>query len=184
MAYNADIPQASDDPSQSQGQILANFQALNTFLSVNHVDINDPTQGIHKFLQLPEQGSAPTTAANTGGVYTKEVAGATQLFFRNESNGSERQMTGAFSTGVTNGQFVIPGGLTVKWGRRDGLNDNSVITFSSPFISSLYNISLTLVRNDTNSRFIYYKDGSGTVNSFGVRTNASNTSVFFIAIGV
>lgn len=80
MAYNADIPQASDDPSQSQGQILANFQALNTFLSVNHVDINDPTQGQHKFLQMPEQASAPSTAGNTGAVYTKEVSGATQLF--------------------------------------------------------------------------------------------------------
>jgi hypothetical protein len=184
MAYNADIPQASDDPSQSQGQILANFQALNTFLSVNHVDINDPTQGQHKFLQMPEQASAPSTAGNTGAVYTKEVSGATQLFFRNESNGSERQITGAFSTGVTDGMFTLPGGLSVKWGRRNNVNDNGTITFASPFASALYNVSLTLVRNDTNSRFMYYKDGSGTSASFEVRTNASNTSVFFIAIGM
>ena len=184
MAYNSDIPQASDDPSQSQSQLLANFQALNTFLSVNHVALNDGTQGIHKFLQLPEQGSAPTTAANTGGLYTKEVSGATQLFFRNESNGSERQLTSAFSTGVTNGQVTIPGGLIIKWGRRDSVNDNGVITFSPAFPSSFYSVQLTLVRDDTNSRFLYYKDGSGTASNFRVRTNASNTSLFFVAIEV
>jgi len=184
MAYNPDIPQASDDPSQSQGQLLANFQALNTFLSVNHTALNDPNEGTHKFLQMPEQASPPSTGSNTGGLYTKEVGGTTQLFFRNESNGSERQMTGAFSTGVTNGMVTIPGGLIIKWGRRNNLNDNSTITFSTPFASALYNVSLTLVRNDTNSRFMYYKDGSGTAASFAVRTNASNTSAFFIAIGM
>ena len=85
MAYNSDIPQSTDDPSQSQGQILANFQELNTFTAVNHVALNDGDQGKHKFLQMPEQASAPSTGANEGGLYTKEVSGTTQLFFREES---------------------------------------------------------------------------------------------------
>lgn len=185
MAYDPDTPaNSAEDPSQSQPKITANFQELNTFCSVNHVSLNDGDQGKHKFLQMPEQSSAPTTAANEGGLYTKEVSGVTQLFFRDESDGSERQMTGAFTTGVSDGQFVIPGGLTVKWGRRDGIGDNSTITFSTPFSSSFYNVQLTLIRNDTGNRFIYAKDGSFSVTGFGVRTNSGSTGVFFVAIGV
>ena len=86
MSYNNSIPQPGDNPSQSQSEILANFQVLDTANSVNHVAFNDVNQGKHKFMQMPEQSSAPTTAANEGALYTKEANSITALFFRKESN--------------------------------------------------------------------------------------------------
>jgi len=47
------------------------------------------------YIILPEQSSAPTTAANQGAVYTKEAGGQTELFFREESDGTEVQLTNA-----------------------------------------------------------------------------------------
>ena len=133
MAYLPDIPQAQDDPSQSQGQLLANFQELNTFLSVNHLDLNAAGQGKHKFMQMPEQSSAPTTAADEGALYTKVVSGLTQLFFRTESDGAENQITGAFTASST-GSVTIAGGITLKWGSG---NANSA-TFSSAYATSIF----------------------------------------------
>lgn len=146
MAYTSNIPQAGDDPSDSQSEILANFQEIGTLVAVNHVAFNDGDQGKHKFMQMPEQGSAPSTAANEGALYTKEESGATQLFFRDESSGSERQITGAF-TAATNGQVTIPGGLILKWGQGNfsGSSTSGSVTYSSAFPSAAYNVQATLV---------------------------------------
>ena len=93
MSYNANIPQASDDPSDSQASLLTNFQVLNTAISVNHNALSASGQGKHKFLQMPEQGSAPTTSANEAGLYTKEADSVTCLFYRQESDGTEVRLT-------------------------------------------------------------------------------------------
>lgn len=44
-------------------------------------------------LYLPEQASAPSTGANEGAVYTKESGGQSELFYREESDGDEVQIT-------------------------------------------------------------------------------------------
>ena len=40
MAYNQNIPQPADQLKNSQPQLLANFQEINTILDVNHVGFN------------------------------------------------------------------------------------------------------------------------------------------------
>ena len=44
---------------------------------------------------MDESGSAPSTAADQGAIYTKESDGQTELFFREESSGDEVQITEA-----------------------------------------------------------------------------------------
>ena len=72
------------------------------------------------YMLLPEQASAPSTAADQGAVYTKDVSGNTELFYRDESDGTEVQLTAAgvvsavsgvevFTTG---GTFTAPVGVT------------------------------------------------------------------------
>lgn len=182
MVYNANIPQASDDPSQSQSQLLGNFQELNTFLSVNHVDLNDADQGKHNFMQMPEQVAAPATAANEGGLYTKEVSGSTQLFYRDESSGTERQLTKAFSA-ATNGTLTIPGGLLIQWGFASGIGNDSKVDFNTNFSGSAYNVQCTLVRGDTNNRFVYVRSGSVTNEKFNIKSNSSTTDMYWWAVG-
>ncbi len=55
-------------------------------------EILDITSGHAAQLRLGERASAPTHQANTGFVYTREVSGVTELFYK-DSNGNEVQVT-------------------------------------------------------------------------------------------
>lgn len=54
---------------------------------------------------LTEQSSDPNTIANQGALYTKDVAGSTELFLRKDSNGAVVQLTGAGS--FIDAQYVV-----------------------------------------------------------------------------
>lgn len=55
MSYTENIPQPTDQINNSQPQLLANFQAIDTLVNVNHVDFDDPSgnQGKHKWCAFP-----------------------------------------------------------------------------------------------------------------------------------
>lgn len=55
-------------------------------------EILDITSGHAAQLRLGERASAPTHQANTGHVYTREVGGVTEAFYK-DSNGNETQLT-------------------------------------------------------------------------------------------
>lgn len=94
MSYSSSIPNASDPRAQSQGQILANFQAINSVWSVNHNNLigTDP-QGQHKVLTIRPQTVDPTTTATQVGLYVKNVSSIPELFFRPKSNATPIQLT-------------------------------------------------------------------------------------------
>lgn len=54
MAYNQNIPNASDFLSDSQGQLKENFQQLQTQFSKNHVPLspNSSNNGRHTFVEM------------------------------------------------------------------------------------------------------------------------------------
>lgn len=184
MAYTEDTPQSSQTIAQTQPLILANFQGIKQLVDVNHVTFDDANEGKHKFLQMPEQSSAPTTAANEGGLYTKEASSVANLFFRRESDGDELQLTGAFTTGTTDGQFIIPGGLIVKWGLRSTIVGNATVTFGSAFPNNAYSVQISQVRNDTQTRVMYVRPSTLSVTGFSVRsTSGGGSGLYFIAIG-
>lgn len=144
MAYNENIPQASDNPSQSQGQMLDNFQEISTAFNTNHGNFNSANQGKHSFLQMPEQSSAPATSANEGGLYTQEATGTTQLFWRNESNGTEQQVTNTSPTTVGNNRhWNFSDGQQMRLGVVVHNGTATDITFSSPFSNLAYIVQIT-----------------------------------------
>jgi len=51
--YNQNIPLAADDPSESQDQILQNFQTIYTVVGQDHMNFNTATQGKHKKITFP-----------------------------------------------------------------------------------------------------------------------------------
>ena len=51
------------------------------------------------------ESTAPTTGANEGAIYTKEADGATELFYREESDGDEIQLTSGGTIDWTNTAF-------------------------------------------------------------------------------
>jgi len=89
VAYNENIPASTDQLKVSQADILANFQALKTLIDVNHETFGAAGEGKHKFLQMPRQLAAPTTAADEAGFFGARGAtsGVMELFFRRENDG-------------------------------------------------------------------------------------------------
>ena len=78
MAYQNNIPQPTQRLKDSQGDLLANFQALQTFLEVNHVTFGSGDEGKHKWVSFPTQGSAPSFAGGEEGLYNLVYATTAQ----------------------------------------------------------------------------------------------------------
>lgn len=106
MAYLNTIPQATDQLSVSQGQLLGNFQALNFF-----------GNGIGIFNQ---QGSDPITSATQLGLYVKLGIDSNPQFFIERELGSlltplVYNITGRVAS--TTGYTQLPSGILIKWGQ-------------------------------------------------------------------
>ncbi|MGD8327647.1 MAG: hypothetical protein PVF65_12090 [Sphingomonadales bacterium] len=179
MSYQAGIPLGTDNPSDSATDFRNNFGQIDTVVAVNHVQFNDADAGKHKFLQMPDQSSAPTTASNEGALYTKAVTGVTQLFFREENNGTERQMTGAF-TAASSGELIIPGGLTLKWGTATTAGTTLTVTYPSPFSTATYNVQITSLSAGATTIF---SSSSYVAASFLCTSSNPNESFSWLAIG-
>jgi len=144
MAYNSNIPQPNNLISQSQGDILDNFTALNTSNSVNHVAYNDANQGKHKFMQMPEEVANPATAGNEGALVVKEAGALAELFYVPESNGAAVQMTsGGISASAASGYSFLPGGMLIQWGTAAGTSAGTANVFPVSFTGTAYTVVVT-----------------------------------------
>lgn len=91
MAFNPNIPQSTDLLSQSQSDLLNNFQAIQTLVDVNHVDFASADQGKHKWVTFPSQGATPPAGSGFAGtelgLYNAVYATTTkQELFVNKTN--------------------------------------------------------------------------------------------------
>lgn len=180
MTYQSNVPLGTDRLSSSAADLRNNFGALATAIAVNHVALNDAGQGKHAFLQMPEQLTAPTTSADEGGLYTKDVSGATELFYRRESNGDEYQLTGDF-TAAADGEVTLPGGLILKWGVETSPSSDQTVTYPSAYTSATYNVQLTY--GSGTSSLSTLRATSLTASSFVINSSGLLT-VYWLAIGV
>lgn len=144
--FNPDIPQAADKPSQSQGQLLDNFGAIDLIWDINHYTFSEiGNQGKHRFVQMPQQAAKPVISATEMALYTKAVSGAPQLFLERGNNGNEIPMSSgdiaADGSDFASGETWLPSGLLMKFGRTNanayvGDPTTKVITFTgTPFAS-------------------------------------------------
>lgn len=130
MAYQPNIPQATDQLSQSQADILANFQAIQTLIDVNHVDFASGDQGKHKWITFPVQSGAPAFAAGEVGAYNllSAVTSVDELYLNKQNAGGAVQVpitssilsTNAAPTAATTTWSYLPSGLILITGRGNG----------------------------------------------------------------
>lgn len=184
MAYTQNIPQTGDSPTDSQPLILGNFQEIATAFNLNHGDFNGGNQGKHEFVQMPEQGAAPATAAAEGAVYTKDVSGATQLFWREESSGTEYQMTNQQVFGSGQGSITLPGGLTLKYGFDTNPGTTKTVTFTAPFASAVYSVTSTAVQPASSPDDSIHVRAVGVASFVSVWSGTGATNFYWFAVGV
>lgn len=198
MSYNPSIPQPTDIPANSQPQILANFQAINTLVDVNHVAFDQPDQGKHKWVSFPDQLLAVPATLNT------EIAlfsasnvntGNIELNLVRQNNGAVIPFTA--TDGTANGWTMLPSGILMKWGTSSvvggvgSINANAI--GSGKLFTQLY---FAMVSNGANVMDNTYVSGGAVLpipNQFNFRvvSQQRNTTgvplaafVKWIAIGV
>jgi hypothetical protein len=96
------------------------FSAVSTAISVNNTRFDlehEADDGKHKYVTLPPQASTPSASATHGVLYSKDVAGVTELFYKDD-NGVEVQMTvngtpSATLASATAANFTVEEVLTV-----------------------------------------------------------------------
>jgi hypothetical protein len=176
MAYNSNIPQATDQLNVSQGDILANFQEIATYVAVNHVAFGAADAGKHKWVTFPLQGSAPAFAAGEEGLYNKALTGVSELYVHKQYNGgtAEVPMTASIlsaSAPVSGGAgwTYLPSGIYMAWGSVT-LNGNTTVTLANPPANQILNISLTPITGSSS-----YVDAQVVINA--IVSNSQFTAV-------
>jgi hypothetical protein len=183
MAYQPNIPNASDALAQSQGDIKGNFQALNPVF----------TQ-FQNFVLLGVQGSDPATAGNQMALYVKTGLDTNpQMFIERQSGSTDTPVVIEFtgSAKTTNGWTRLPSGILLKWGTSVATaNAATAITFPvgatvPAFTIAPFNIQVTLQGNTASHGGAIFLQSIDSATQFTVYS-ASGTSktVWYFAIGV
>jgi len=113
-------------------------------------------------LRLTEQSSAPSHVANTGLVYSKEIGGLTELFYR-DSNGTD---TGQEIQLTSNGSINVG---SISFSLDDAYNDGSTVTVDNTDV--LWDMSV-------NSATAFKVQGSG--GNFIVCSNATGANTLLL----
>ena len=102
--FNPNIPQPTDLLSQSQQDILANFQAIAPLFQ----------GGVNQYVKLAQQTSQPTTSASQVALYSAlDGSGNIQLFYGPKNTGTPVNLTGSIQSGA--GYAYLPSGLILRW---------------------------------------------------------------------
>ncbi len=194
MSYSSSIPNASDPRAQSQGQINANFQAINSVWAVNHANLTgEATQGQHDVLTFRPESNDPTTTANQVALYNKLVSGIPELFFRPKSNATPIQLTyPTVTTGVTAqqqsfvaGPFIIYAGFLRPVG---GITNGQVVTLANGTTLLYVNVTQAVATSTNVVTSVIANTYNTPANSFTIRFVANPTIkipvLYYFAIGV
>ncbi len=191
MSYNSNIPLGTDPMIKSQGQLRANYQAINRVFSENHVQMNnDEFKGMHNFLNFRVQAN-PATSTTQIALFTK-ISGSPELFFMPSNSQTPIQLTMSnLSTGLqsTNPDIYLPdqysfvaGPFIIYGGRINGVT-NGQIKVLSPSSTLLYAGVVTIFKDKVGNPQSFV--GTLTGSSFPILINPILTpqDVYYFAIG-
>jgi hypothetical protein len=199
MAYNQNIPQAGDQISVSQNDILNNFMAIYNSFNLNHVPFNSgsPTAGKHAFVEMPIQTSAPMTIAGEVGLYcqTSPITGDPALVFLNASNGPAFEFTTCGPRVTSNAQIAwlrLASGILIQWGFANANGSTNVIVpindingFLAPTYNNPPRCFITTIASSIPDSFVTLQNvatvtGTTTLTVYGsARTSTASQNVLF-----
>jgi len=84
-AWDSTLPAETEDIKLGASRIRNLKVDIVERMAVDHSFTLDANDGAHKKITLLEQAADPGTVANTGYLYTKDVAGVTELFWKNSA---------------------------------------------------------------------------------------------------
>lgn len=153
MSFLPNIPQATDRPSRSQSDLLNNFTQLNTTFDVDHVTFNAASdRGEHNKITLNSVIADPGLADPKCSIYTKTVAGDSELFFEKYDNAAVanlvQQMTNlTVANGIRHGgnqyTWLSPWGMRFTSGITGAFTGTSAANYITAFTTVIYCVVAT-----------------------------------------
>lgn len=196
MAYQNTIPQSFNPLNISQGDLLANFQAIYDLIGINHVNFGGlGGQGKHNFVTFPVQVSAPAFASGEEVIYNLNytTTAKNELWIHKQTFSGTAEIPFTASTLSTsasvsvNGWTYLPSGIILAWQQVSGTGNVSVegswpgpSATTATIFATIYNsttppaISNVAVKVSSTSFVCFYNltNGSlvaGTANVFAIR---------------
>ncbi len=192
--YSPNIPQPPDILSDSQDDILQNFQQINTVFAQNHIPFEAAGQGKHKEVTLPELVAPTPTLIDEANIYSQlsALTGETELFWQRENNGTRIEWTGLLATG--NGWTRLPSGILLKWGGGAAVGFGFAVIYpiaaTNPVFVNVFATFVTTRAFGGTDFLVNLVDGSQTnvnfnVNAMVASTGAAAASTFnYLSIGI
>jgi hypothetical protein len=156
--YNGSIPQSTDQISDSQNDLLNNFGSILTLVDVNHVTFDDPNQGKHFFVEMPQQVAQSVTALGEVGIQCLASAfgaGNPTLVYLPQNNAAAIEMTSAQF--ATPGWALLPSGILLKWGvitvNAYGTTNFTYPVGAIPAFTTVYTVLLQPQSNNLNADY-------------------------------
>ena len=127
MAFKSNIPQAADQISISQADLLNNFAAINTFTAKDHYAFGSPNEGGHYFTT----GAAPAVGDATHvGIYAALLGGDPELYINKAA--SQIPFTAALKNG--SGWTYLPSGIIIQWGSATQIAGQKDTNYTTPIL--------------------------------------------------
>jgi len=189
LSYKTTIPNPGDFLAISQKQILANYQAIYSAFSRNHVsmDSNNNVPGYHTSFTMPRQSVDPTTGSTQVALYNKFDANMVpQLFYRPNNNQTPIQMTNSNSSVISSPtQFrqstFLAGPFTLYVGYIRNATDGQLVVLTPS--TTLKYVGLISVTNSANGALATNITSNQFVVRFGGTAPAART-IYYMAIGL
>ena len=182
--FHPNIPQAGDDPKDSQADLLDNFGKINADFAANHVALTEGgNNGYHKLVAFTDASSGDVSVSGIrSALYPKKISGIPQLFFRNVDDIFQLTKLPIETSGSGHRFSVVtPWGLTLKFGFVENVSSSgTAVSFDTPFTTAVYSIICSLGAEDT---FVYVDNTSVTNAGFTLFTQHSGIFAYFFAIG-
>lgn len=194
VAYNRNIPQPTDLLSSSQGQLLANFQTIDSGttgtgvgFARNHITMTDGTNGgLHNRVDFYQALSSPTVSGFVSSAYPFSItdtgsSAQNELYYKNASK--DLRITDSNLT-TASGEGMMPGGLQIRTGTVNGFvadNANHTIGYSIRFPTA----TIVVMTTASNSDYTHPVQTSGTgATGFSAKSAEGGTLNFhYVAIG-
>jgi len=180
MSFQANIPQAATLMSNSQADLLGNFQAIDVFVAAEHYGFGNANAGRHNFNAAL---AAPTAADATHvGIYAKvsPATGKPELYINKTA-----EQTPFTASGQTNpGWTYLPSGVLIKWGSATTVHGgNKTVNFDAtvPFTAIPF-CTVTKRGSAPHQHAIFVQNVN--INQLTVYDSGSvNDTFYYIAIG-
>lgn len=181
MAYQNNIPQATDDLSISQSDILNNFAAIDTFVNVNHVSFNGADQGKHSQITFPLgplAGQPFTYGVGEIGLQSlNQLPTSVPDIWMTRGVGTAIPITGSLK--ATTGWTYLPSGVLIKWGSGTAAGaGNTIVTFPVAATNPVFSAVYTSLITPTSAITTYVAALSTT--TITVNTSAAGTFNYFV----